>query len=238
VSFRPTVQAWDAHAESWAKWARTPNHDYYYEQLNLPYFLDLLPAPRRLTVDLACGEGRLGRVLAGLGHDVVGVDSSPTLVRLAHDAGGHREVLEATADSVPLPDGCADLVTIFMALQDMDDLEGPIGEAARLLGADGRLCVAVAHPFAEMTRMRTNDPGYFTPHRYIDCHERDNISMSFESWRRPLCAYMRALEQSGFLVEALREPIPGDEAIGGAPSLAKWLKQPIFLHIRALIGSR
>ncbi|TMA36985.1 MAG: methyltransferase domain-containing protein [Deltaproteobacteria bacterium] len=49
-------------------------------------FLALLPPPRRLTLDLGCGEGRLSRDLETRGHRVVGVDGSPTLVRLAREA--------------------------------------------------------------------------------------------------------------------------------------------------------
>jgi SAM-dependent methyltransferase len=234
---RQTVDAWEAHAGAWARWARTPGHDYYYEHLNLPEFLALLPAPGRLTIDLACGEGRLGRVLASLGHTVVGVDSSPTLAHLAGCAGGYHDVLEATADSVPLPDGCADLVIAFMSLHDMDELAGPIREVARLLAPEGRLCLAVPHPFAEMGRDRPEAPGYYTPYRYVDVVERGDISMTFESWRRPPSAYTEALEQTAFVIEALREPVPGEAALAAAPSLVKWREQPIFLHVRArLIG--
>jgi SAM-dependent methyltransferase len=233
VTSRPTIAAWDANAASWSRWARTPGHDYHYEQLNLPQFLALLPAPGRLTVDLACGEGRLGRALAELGHSVIGVDSSPALVRVARDAGGHREVLEASADSVPLPDDCADLVTVFMALHDMDELTGPIREAARLLSAGGRLCLAVPHPFAEMERERPDAPGYYTHYRYVDVVERGGVKMTFESWRRPLSAYTEVLEQAGFVIEAMREPVPDEAALAAAPALAKWREQPLFLHVCA-----
>jgi SAM-dependent methyltransferase len=235
VSTQTTAEAWEAHAESWARWARTPHHDHHYEHLNLPQFLNLLPDPGCLTIDLACGEGRLGRTLATHGHTVVGVDSSRTLARLARDAGGYREVLEATASSVPLPDGCADLVTIFMGLHDMDDLEGPVRESARLLRQDGRLCLAVPHPFAEMARARPGAAGYYRPHRYAEVIERDGIAMTFESWSRPLSAYTTALEHANFGIEAIREPVPSDEAIAAVPALAKLREQPMFLHICAIL---
>jgi SAM-dependent methyltransferase len=237
VTARSTADAWEAHAEAWSRWARTPGHDFHYEQLNLPRFLELLPAPRLLTVDVACGEGRFGRVLADLGHAVVGVDSSPTLVRLARAAGGYREVLHTSADSIALPDGAAGLVTSFMALHDMDDLAGAIGEAARLLAAGGRLCFAVPHPFAEMARERPGMGGYFTPERYVDVIERAGVSMTFESWRRPLSDYTCALERAGFWIEALREPVPSETAVAATPALAKWREQPMFLHVRARLGS-
>jgi SAM-dependent methyltransferase len=230
----PTAEAWEAHAEAWTRWTRTPGRDYHYERLNLPAFITLLPPPGLLTIDVGCGEGRLGRVLADRGHAVVGVDSSPTLARLAREAGSYREVIEAPGDAIPLPDRCADLIVTFMALHDMDGLAAPVHEAARLLGPGGRMCAAVPHPFAEISRQRPGDDDYFTAHRYVDTVERDGAAMTFESWRHPLSAYTLALEQAGFLVEAIREPRPDDAALTAAPDLAKWRTQPMFLHIRAL----
>lgn len=232
---RPTAEAWQTHAETWVQWTRTPGHDYHYEQLNLPPFLALLPDPGRLTIELGCGEGRLARALTAAGHTVIGLDSSPALVRCAREAGGVREVVQASANAVPLPDGCADLVVAFMSLHDMDDLDGPIAEAARLLRAPGCLCIAVPHPFAEMSRERPRAPGYFTPYRYVDVIDRDGIAMTFESWRRPLSDYSLALERAGFVIEALREPVPDERALAAAPALAKWRELPLFLHIRALL---
>ena len=52
-------------------------HDQYHELMNLPAFLDLLPAPGRRTLDLGCGEGRVSRALAPAGHTMVATDSSP-----------------------------------------------------------------------------------------------------------------------------------------------------------------
>ena len=233
MTARPTFEAWEAHAEGWIRWARTPGHDYHYEQLNLPAFLDLLPPAGQLTVDVGCGEGRLGRVLADRGHAVVGVDSSPTLVSVARDAGGYREVLETKADSTPLPDACADLVTAFMSLHDMDDLAGAIAEAARVLVRSGRLCFAVPHPFAEMARARSGTSSYYSPERYVDVIERGGVSATFESWRRPLSADTSALQRTGFVIEAMTEPVPSEEALAAEPALAKWREQPIFLHVRA-----
>jgi len=43
-------------------------------------------APRAGRVlDAGCGPGRVGAILAGLGHEVVGVDADPVLIAAAHD---------------------------------------------------------------------------------------------------------------------------------------------------------
>jgi len=49
---------WEAEAENWAAFARTPGRDRSHEEVNLPVLRALLPAPGRRTLDLACGEGR------------------------------------------------------------------------------------------------------------------------------------------------------------------------------------
>jgi predicted TPR repeat methyltransferase len=92
---------------------RTPGQDVHFELLNWPAYQRLLPAPGRLTLDLGCGEGRLGRLLRAAGHRVIGLDSSPTLAGLARRSGGYDHVLEADAGAIPLADGAVDLVVAF-----------------------------------------------------------------------------------------------------------------------------
>ena len=77
--------AWDRQADEWARFVRTPDADRTNERFNLPRLLDLLPPPGRATLDLGCGEGRLGRELVRLGHRVGGVESSPRMVEVASE---------------------------------------------------------------------------------------------------------------------------------------------------------
>jgi precorrin-6B methylase 2 len=55
---------WEAEAGKWAAFARTPGHDSMYDEINLPALRALLPGPGRATLDLGCGEGRVGRACA------------------------------------------------------------------------------------------------------------------------------------------------------------------------------
>jgi hypothetical protein len=59
--------AWDVHAQDWFSWAREPGHDSYW-RFHRDAFLPLIPAPGRLTLDIGCGEGRVGRDLEQRGH--------------------------------------------------------------------------------------------------------------------------------------------------------------------------
>jgi 2-polyprenyl-3-methyl-5-hydroxy-6-metoxy-1,4-benzoquinol methylase len=51
-----------------------------YERFHRDRFLELVPQPGRLTLDIGCGEGRLSRDLNAHGHTVIRVDGSPTMV--------------------------------------------------------------------------------------------------------------------------------------------------------------
>src|SRR5438128_7610455 len=114
--------AWDENAAAWVQWARAPGHDSYW-RFHGRRFLELVPPPGRLTLDVGCGEGRLGRDLIAHGHNVVALDGSFTMARACatHETGQRAVVADAAC--LPLPDGCAELVAAFMSLQDVDDLE-------------------------------------------------------------------------------------------------------------------
>jgi hypothetical protein len=75
--------AWETRASEWVRWARSPELDDDFWRFHLPEFLRFVPPPGRLTVDVGCGEGRLGRVLTKEGHRVVGFDASLTSVQAA-----------------------------------------------------------------------------------------------------------------------------------------------------------
>jgi ubiquinone/menaquinone biosynthesis C-methylase UbiE len=70
----------------------------------------------------------------------------PTLIEHARqaDPGGDYQVADAAA--LPVPDGSVNLVTAFMSLHDVDDLDAAVREIARVMRPDATLAVAVVHP--------------------------------------------------------------------------------------------
>lgn len=234
--------AWEAQAYNWAAWARTPGHDYFFWRLNLPHFLEMLPPPGRLTVDIGCGEGRVGRALEARGHRVIGFDGSATLARLAAEDEMSQRVTVADAAALPAVDACTDLAIAFMSLQDVDDMVSAVGEAARVLVPGGRLCLAIMHPIST-TGLFDSDGHesdfrllvpYFEPFRYALPFERDGLEMTFAGMHRPLAAYTDALAEAGFLIETIREPAPDDDLVSDMPEMARQRKVPAFLHLRAV----
>lgn len=225
--------AWDEHAADWIRWARSEDHDHFYWRFSRPALLELLPAPGRLTLDVACGEGRLARELRGLGHSVLGVENSPALVRAARKADKAMEVLRADVTRMPMGDRIADLAVSSMALMNFDDLEGALREIARVLEPDGRLCASVSHPL----RSAPNVPRYFEQRAFQESRARGGLEMTFVDIHRSLEAYSRALEAAGFVIEALREPVPAADYVSDWPEVAKWRDQPNLLVLRARLAA-
>ena len=228
--------SWEQEARDWVRWAREPDLDHTFWRLNLPALLSLLPAPGRLTVEVGSGEGRVMRELARLGHAVLGVEGSSTLVAAAREAAPELEVVEGDAASLPLGDGAADLVVASMSLLNMDDMEGAVREVARVLEPGGRFVFSTVHPH-NSNKPLGEDPergNYFATYRYAEERDRGGLTMNFHDTHRPLSGYLGALESAGLLVEALREPVPSDEYVADVPSMARWRRQPIFLHVRAV----
>ena len=229
--------AWEQNAPDWVRWARAPGHDSYW-RFHRERFLALLPEPGRLTLDVGCGEGRVTRDLRDLGHQVIGIDSSETMIAAAREADPGAEYLVADAAALPFPDGHADLVIAFMSLMDVDDMAGAVAELARVLEPGGRLAIAVVHPINsghDIDREHPDDglvltKDYFDRRYYRDEVEHAGLRMTFESRHWTLEDYFEAIARAGLRVEALRE-IPD-------PAHPRWSRYPLFLHLRAAKASQ
>jgi SAM-dependent methyltransferase len=233
-------RAWEENAAAWIAWAREPDHDSYW-RFHRDLFLEIVPPPAGRTLDLGCGEGRLARDLARLGHDIVAVDRSPTMLAAARDAAPEMELELADAADLPFDDAAFGLVIAFMSLQDVDDLAGAMREIGRVLAPGGRLCLAIVHPLnsAGVFPERAADSPFVIAGSYLDetrtdaAFERDGLAMRFVSRHRPLQTYTEALAANGLLIERLREPPLPKPGYNGEYSL-RWERIPLFLHLRAV----
>ncbi|MGN6796147.1 MAG: class I SAM-dependent methyltransferase [Streptosporangiaceae bacterium] len=207
--------AWQEAADAWVRWARSPDLDDDFWQFHLPYFLDLLPPPGRLTVDVGCGEGRLGRILAAAGHQVIGCDAAFPLVEAAAEAARPGTTVVADAARLPIRDHSADLVTAFMCLHDFDDMTAAVAESARILSQDGQFAVALLHPV--FTAGLTGS--YADEHSYALTVDRAGQTMTYHGKHRPLTAYTTALAAAGLAIEIIREPLKAGSGKNTMPYL-------------------
>lgn len=233
-------ETWDRQADDWARFARSAQHDHFFWEWNGPRFLELVPEPGRLTLDLACGEGRLGRLLSQRGHSVVALDASRALARMAQRDGG-QAVVVGDAAQLPLRSRSVDAAVAFMSLQDIDDVDASVAEVGRVLAPRGVFCIAIAHPLRSAGHFHSKEAdspfdlgSYFDPRPWPWTSQHTGMRISLPGVHRPLAAYAHALESAGFLIEVLREPRPEPAQVAGHPESARWQRIPCFLHIRAL----
>jgi len=121
---------------------------------------------------------------------------------------------------------------------DMDDLQGPVEEVARVLEPGATFSICVTHPLfdtgkavggPEHPRLLIQDD-YLGSHRFdLDVVKRD-IHMHFSGWSHSLEVYVTALADAEFLIEALKEPVPSESL----DEYERFKRYPMFLHLRAV----
>jgi SAM-dependent methyltransferase len=219
---------WEDRAAGWIVWARTPGHDDYW--LFRDPFFELLPKSGGTALEVGCGEGRVCRDLRDLGWSVMGTDASPTLIAAAVAADRESNYAVADAAALPFASGSFDLVVAYNALMDVSNMPGAIAEAARVLRSGGRFCACVTHPFKDAGTFAGREDGapfvvkgsYFDEGSYELKVERDGLAFAFASRTFTLASYARALEEAGFLLEALREPVGRDDRDTRVPQFLLW----------------
>jgi SAM-dependent methyltransferase len=105
--------------------------------------IDRLPIGTAL--DAACGTGRHTEYLATLGHDVIGVDSSPEMLERARVRVPRAEFRDGDLNRLPIPDDHVDLVVCALALSHIPDLTPAFTEFARVLRPGGHLVISDVH---------------------------------------------------------------------------------------------
>ena len=227
---------WDAHAKEWIAWVRSPRQPDSYSRFHREQFLKLVPAAGRLTLDIGCGEGRVGRDLQEAGHSMLGVDWSRAMCEAAanHPEAPIRVVCGDAAE-LPMADASADCAVAFMSLQDIDDMRGAITEIARVLEDGGKLALAIVHPmysggkFSAASGSKKDfviKRSYFKPGLCVSQDSQDSLTVTFYREHRPLQAYVKALLAAGFSIEQLNEVTDEDE---GKPLH----RIPMFLDVLA-----
>jgi SAM-dependent methyltransferase len=92
------------------------------------------------VVDLGAGTGKLTRSLAALGHHVVAVEPLGEMLDRLRAAVPGVTAVAGSAESMPLPDGAADVVACAQAFHWFDQ-EPALAEIARVLRPSGRLAL-------------------------------------------------------------------------------------------------
>jgi SAM-dependent methyltransferase len=132
--------------------------------------------PGHTIVDLAAGTGKLTRLLAPIGARVVAIEPVPEMRALI----GMGEVIDGTAEDIPLADGSADLVTVAQAFH-WFDLDRALPEIHRVLRPEGALAL--------VWNMRDLDDQVQRGVEELLARHRGRLTAQREGrWRAPLAA--------------------------------------------------
>ena len=103
--------------------------------------------PGELVLDVGAGTGVSTEELGRSGAYAVGADLSIGMLRAGRRARPAVPLLAGDALKLPFPDGAFDAVTISFALRNVTDVDGALGELARVTRPGGRLVVCeFSHP--------------------------------------------------------------------------------------------
>jgi SAM-dependent methyltransferase len=99
------------------------------------------------VLDLACGSGEVLRLLAERGQEglnLIGIDMSPSELAVAAEALGNRaRLIEARAQSLPLPSASVDVIVSHLALMLMEELDAVVAAMHRVLKPGGKIACVV-----------------------------------------------------------------------------------------------
>jgi ubiquinone/menaquinone biosynthesis C-methylase UbiE len=126
-----------------------------------------------------------------------------------------------------VPNNHFDLVTCFMALQDIQNFTKAIAEVARVLKQQGRFVFSIPHPCFEVIRFTNHEGKISARERYFDTikytinwnMKRLTTHFTTTTFHRTLTDYFDAFYRSNLLVKRLVEPRPKQTDLKQYPEL-------------------
>jgi SAM-dependent methyltransferase len=197
------------------------------------------------VLDLACGEGYQSRYLAPRGpREVLGVDLSSSLIEVAQQRCEADNVSFRVDDARTLEtidDASMDVVVSQMAMMDIADHVATFRAVRRVIDPDGLFVFSCLHPcFQSPTNIPESEEPFLRDEdgqpmavlawRYTSeghfMSGGDGVRGHMGSYHRMLSTYVNDLQDNGFRLERLEEPV-----WDGAPGVLA--RVPIVMVIAA-----
>ncbi len=252
----PRETSWERVATWYDGWVGDRGSAYH-QQLAIPALLDLLdPRAGEEILDVGGGQGVLVPYLTEAGARVTVVDASPKLIAAAkHRHGRSRAARFLVGDARRLPavagleEGAYDAAVFLLSIQDMDRLEDVVRGIDWALTDFARVVILMTHPAFRQPRHSGwgFDEGRKLTYRRIDGYLTEMAvpmkslggGLPTRSFHRPISAYVNALAEVGFAIDAMLElpDLPPDRRPGKAAARADArgnAEIPIFLGMRAI----
>lgn len=244
--------SWNPIAKGYSEYLE--GGDTVQKQIVFPGVKKMLGAKKgEKILDIACGEGSFAEIIAKDGVQVTGFDIASDLVRRASAKkirGAQFQTANAKEFARYFRDVQFDGAVCILALQNIDDLEAVIRDAARVLKKDGRWVFVLNHPSFRIPRqtswefdekrklMQRKIDAYLSPNEIpiVANPSRGQRSAVTYSYHKPLQDYVQLLAKYGFAIDGMEEWASRKESVSGPRAKAENRSRaeiPLFMAIRA-----
>lgn len=225
----------------------------YQKDLILPNLLRLLNIRKGESVlDVACGQGFFAREFYKAGAEVIGIDISEELIKIAKERSplAIKYYVSQAENIQPLGNSSCNKIAMILALQNIEDVNKVFKECNRILKHNGVIYLVLNHPAFRIPKKSAWgwDKEGKIQYRRIDAYlseSRDKIQIhpgikaSEFTWsfHRPLQFYFKKLWKNGFYVTKLEEWNSYKKSEKGPRSDAEDIARreiPLFMFIEAI----
>jgi ubiquinone/menaquinone biosynthesis C-methylase UbiE len=248
----PSSTSWQS-VEKWYDTTVGEAGHYYHQHVVIPGVLKLLSLKdaEASVLDLACGQGILGRQLSSKIH-YVGLDIAPSFIKAARNYDKnpkHQYLVADVTNPLPLKNQTFSHTALILAVQNIEFPDKAFRHAAQHLELNGSFIIVLNHPCFRIPRQsswgidESNKLQYRRINRYmsplkIPLHahpSQGEHSASTWSFHHPLSAYTHWLKEAGFTIELMEEWISDKTSTGKAARMENRSRDefPLFLAILA-----
>ncbi len=194
--------------------------DSYQNKVILPNILRILDLkPDNTVLDVACGQGFFTQEFSKTSAKVSGIDISEELINIAKRNSPNIAYFVSSADDLnAFSESQFDVITITLALQNIEKISQVFKECYRVLKKGGRLVLVLNHPILRIPhktswgfdvekkiQFRRLD-SYLSESKHeiiMNPSKKDGIKTI--SFHRPLQVYVKNLANAGFTIHRLEE---------------------------------
>jgi ubiquinone/menaquinone biosynthesis C-methylase UbiE len=168
------------------------------------------------VLDLGCGSGRYTRVLKNFGANVVGVDPSEELLKIARKEIKNIDFLKKDSSNLPFKDNCFDMVFAGMVLHYVKDIESLFREVFRVLRPKGIFILTSHVPYLELVRkVKFENKSYYEFDHYFKEGARyknwTSIGIKIKFFHHTMESVFKAAIKNSFILSDYSDLRPQEE---------------------------